>query len=319
MSASSLYPSTAEVATGLPVHTERDISTTKSEALQTLAGFGFPRGLAAEVLRSTECFPLRLWVVDNSGSMQSTDGSRLVSLPGGRTRIVSSTRWQELYDTLSSVADMSQALQARTEFLLLNPTTCGVPQWLSVGGGIQAVDELPISSLGQAVDSTSFREMMSRVSPAGGTPLTEAVMQVTNILEPIAPTLAARGQQAVVVLATDGLPNDQTTFVAALQALQRLPVWVVIRLCTNDDNVVEYWSDLDRSLEASLEVLDDEAGEAAEIAAAGQRWLTYGPPLHLRASLACRIASSTSSTSAAGPVAGQAGFRAHPRLRHAGT
>ena len=52
-----------------------------------------------------------------------------------------------------------------------------------------------------------------------------------------------------------------------------------MRLCTSDDNVVQYL-DLDKSLEHPLEVLDDEAGGAQEIRAVNP-WLTYGQPLHL--------------------------------------
>jgi len=243
---------------------------------ESLAGRGFPRGLTQELVKSAQIFPIRLLVVDNSGSMQTPDGARLVDM-GNRHSMVSCSRWQELSVTLASVGYMAHALGARTDFLLLNPPG-GACQYLSVGGDGASAPSIP--RLGPMVDDATLARSMQAVSPAGTTPLTEALQQVIGLLTPAVPELTSRGQQAVVILATDGLPNDPPSFLGALQQLQRLPVWLVVRLCTNDDNVVSYWNDLDNSLEAPLEVLDDEAGEAGEIAAKNP-WLTYGPQLHL--------------------------------------
>ena len=86
-------------------------------------------------------------------------------------------------------------------------------------------------------------------------------------------------QKAVVLVATDGLSSDGD-LVRALKPLERLPVWLVVKLCTDEDSVVESYNALDGALEVEMDVLDDFKSEAAEIHAAKNNWLNYGLPLH---------------------------------------
>jgi len=58
------------------------------------------------------------------------------------------------------------------------------------------------------------------------------------------------------VIATDGESTDGN-LADAMKPLEELPVWVVIRLCTDEDSVVEYWNNIDSQLELDMDVLDD--------------------------------------------------------------
>jgi len=234
---------------------------------------GYPTGLSK--LMGSSCsttFPIRFVIVDNSGSMATGDGTRYVG-NGSMLRKISSTRWDELRDEVSTLAGLATKLQARTDFLLLNPPPRQA-QFVSVGGSCDCV---PLQQ-GTIVGMPALSGAMA-TSPTGSTPLTEAVSRVAALVERSQARLVAHGQSAVVVIATDGLPNDKVSFLAALKRLSKLSVWVVVRLCTNQDEVVDYWSGLDRQLESPLEVLDDLHGESSEVFQYNS-WVTYGAPLH---------------------------------------
>jgi hypothetical protein len=42
---------------------------------------------------------------------------------------------------------------------------------------------------------------------------------------------------------------------AAMRELEGLPIWIVVRLCTDNDKTVQFWNGLDQDLEVPLEVL----------------------------------------------------------------
>jgi hypothetical protein len=112
----------------------------------------------------------------------------------------------------------------------------------------------------------------------GGTPLCSHITQVVDQLRVMEPVLRANAQKAVVIIVTDGEASDGDVM-QALRPLQDLPAWLVIRLCTNEAEVVRSWNLVETNLEVELDVLDDLVGEATEIHRFN-KWITYGEPLH---------------------------------------
>lgn len=114
--------------------------------------------------------------------------------------------------------------------------------------------------------------------PGGSTPLCHQVNEVVKQITAIAASLRASCKKAVLVIYTDGEASDGDV-AQALSPLNDLPVWVVIRLCTDAADTVKYWNDIDNQLELRMDVLDDPIGESKEIYKYNP-WLTYGTSLH---------------------------------------
>jgi hypothetical protein len=249
--------------------------------LDILMKQGFSEGLALSLRPNCDKFPIRFWVVDNSGSMNKPDGHRIVeTMKYNNIRVVDCTRWEEIRECVNFHAQISSLLHAPTVFRLLNdPGVRTGPQEFSVAQqGLESVEN----------DYHNVRSIMNKVRPAGFTPLKEHILLIRDSILSMEEALRKSDRKAVVVIATDGMPTDEQgisseyatdQFVNVMRSLEGLPVWIVIRLCTDDDEVVSFYNDLDEQLELSLEVLDDYIGEAKEVYEFNS-WLNYGLPIH---------------------------------------
>ena len=178
--------------------------------------------------------------------------------------MVPCSRWAELTQSLRFHAELAHYGSVPTEFRMLNR---GSPVQIGFASQFKA----PQTCL------DIFHQQLED-SPFGGTPLCRHIREITHDISLRAESLRQAGQLACVVIATDGEATDGN-LADAMRPLKNLPVWIVVRLCTNDEHVVKYWSEIDSELELSMDVLDDFQGEAMEIYKHNP-WLTYGEPLH---------------------------------------
>jgi hypothetical protein len=116
-------------------------SITRQERESYLKTTQLPAGIQEELLSSCEQFPLRIWIIDNSGSMNTEDGKRVVRA-GASESLVGCTRWEELGDTLKWHASVAAHLAAPTEFRLLNPAGGSGLQVLQCGVGPEPTSEI---------------------------------------------------------------------------------------------------------------------------------------------------------------------------------
>ena len=224
-------------AVPLPFLNENAISDAQ---ISMLLDQGFTRGLVESLLRSVHDFPLRIWVVDNSGSMQASDGHRLVPTKSKNdVRFVESTRWEEIKECVKYHIEMVALLRAPTSFRLLNHP-----------GYTVGSSQIDIAQTGEDMIRQEVMQgitIIDRTQPKGVTPLAPHIREISKVVQSLTPQLVSEGKRVAVVIATDGLPTDnqggynetvRRDFVDSLKELEGLPVWLVIRLCTDENDVV---------------------------------------------------------------------------------
>lgn len=251
------------------------------EQVKALKKQGFTEGLALSLSENKTNFPLRIWVLDNSGSMQNADGHRIIPTRNKNDlMIVGCTRWEEIKECAQYHIEMSALLEAPTSFRLLNNPGA------SVGPGQFDIAQMGTDHIHAEVSAAT--QIMTKARPSGVTPLTDHIIAIHETVQAISQTLKIEGKKVVIVIATDGLPTDaygnsskaaKDLFVKSLRRLEGLPVWLVVRLCTDEDSVVNFYNNLDDMLELSMDVLDDFVGEAEEVYE-HNKWLNYALPLH---------------------------------------
>jgi hypothetical protein len=291
LSCPSASVTVATATTKKPKKQKNNKSLIGNTATEALKDQGYTTGLIRSIARNSNDFPVRFWVVDNSGSMSSADGHRLYAEfsnnnnnnNNNTVKLLDCTRWAEIKDTVTYHARMAALLEAPTTFGLLNPAS-GCPQQFDVGMAMNnGTDNNNIEE-----DLSNLTNSIETISPMGATPLSDHVRDIRFRIESMRDELVANGQKAVVVLATDGVPTNRfgedsqhtrNDFKRALQSLEGLPLWLVIRLCTDDDEVVNFYNEIDSQLEFSLDVLDDFFAEAREVYE-HNKWLNYALPLH---------------------------------------
>jgi hypothetical protein len=249
--------------------TRKGPSTVHERELQKT--LGIPDGLMKTLLSNNDEFSKRIWIVDNSGSMGMADGHQLVSPKAD------CTRWNELEETVLLHAQLSSALQAPTEFRLLNGKDGYAAPSFRVGYGTMR------NSLKQA------QTVLSSTKPSGSTPLTENIANIRSEIVRMLPELKADGTKVAIVIVTDGcnynlknLGQEESEinqeFSEALGSLQGLPVSVVVRLCTDYGPLVDFYNELDERLDG-VDVIDDYHAEAKEVYQHNP-WLNYALIIH---------------------------------------
>lgn len=242
------------------------------DQLQFLQRQGFSSGMIRAFVALKKSSPVRIWILDNSTSMNVSDAHILRNRQNCNT-----TRWEELKECVAYHADFAVRFQLPSRYSLLN-NPGSVPQYFSIA---------QTGSLAQ--EQQVMNRLLSQVIPAGPTPLAAQLRILRDYIVSIAPELRAKNQTVPIIVATQGLPSNSrgetshetvVEFTNVLRSFEKpFPVWIVLRICSDDETAMMFYNSLDSQLNLDLDVLDDIYGEALEVFLRNP-WLTYSLALH---------------------------------------
>jgi len=228
-------------------------------------GLRLPKGFLTAILEAHKSIEARLWLLENSSSMKIHDSHRAkidaklehIEMEDGHSR------WTELSQTVDFHVKMAARCWIPTKFWLVNDPGPSVgPKRFGVAWG--TLD-------GVQAERKAAHDIMDRIRlDSDRNNLTIPLRKIEKRIREEAPRLMAANKVVAVVLCTQGRQTDEygnegsavmNEFVESLDSLSRLPVKIVIRLCTDDEKAMDFFNKIDGKLN-SVDVLDDYWGEA---------------------------------------------------------
>ena len=232
----------------------------------------WPTGFGKTILDSKDQVAFRFVIIDNSRSMLKKDGHRLTSDDAGKQEFEECSRWQEIISSMEVMINHAEMADTPTEIRLLNRS-----QPVIIGQKNESSWWNPIAQLGFGETITAARELLA-TEPVGLTPVCKQIREVSERLRGMEHELRASGKIALLIIATDGESTDGNV-ADMLKPLEGLPLQLIIRMCTDEKEISEYWHGISASVDIDIRVLDDVEAEAVEVVN-NNAWLTYGEPLH---------------------------------------
>ena len=225
------------------------------------------------------------YVIDNSTSMEISDGKTFIKQGDIVHKINLVTRWDEAVSKTVSIAEYNIKRGICAVYYLLNNKS---------NERVSDIDYVKIDP--NSNDHLSKLEILKNVilnhnNIRGATPLDK----ITNYFcDKMRENLEITSNNSICYnIITDGEPNNKIGFENSLKKFcKNYSVFLVINLCTEDDDIVEYYNDLDKQIGSEvsgLDVLDDLESEQKEVINAGNTFLTYSNELHI-----CRMAGCNS-------------------------
>ena len=229
-------------------------------ATTTQPDLGWPSGLNKIFIDSNEHIDLRFVIIDNSRSMLKRDSHMLM---GGRVddpQDVVCSRWEQVTSSILPLISLADTAEAPTEVRLLNKAE---PVMVGLGISEKSMEEITT---------------LLAIEPSGLTPLCKQLQGVIDTISDMQQQLRESGKKAWLLIITDGESTDGNV-AEMLKSLQGMPVQILIRMCTEEIEVCDYWENINASLDLDIRILNDviiEAQKCTEL----NPWLTYGEPLH---------------------------------------
>lgn len=224
---------------------------------KTLTQLRLPQGLLSAVMNAYEATDSRLWILDNSSSMVTKDAHLIGGTSDKIQKINSVSRWDELQECVTFHASMAGRVWMPTKCWLLNDPGSDMLQKFCVCWSTPEAVKGELADVKRAMKGATPNKMECSLS--------RQLKKLKKAVEKMEPRLRAEGKHTTIVIATQGCPTDREgntgrevlkEYEKTLASIAKLPVKIIVRLCTDDDRVLDMYNGFDNKLD-SVDCLDD--------------------------------------------------------------
>ena len=116
------------------------------------------------------------------------------------------------------------------------------------------------------------------IDPRGRSSIGKHLSHTIELLKDMDDELHATKKIAVLIIIT-GCESTDGNIAGILKGLEGLPIRIVIRVCSEENQIIDYWHSISAQLDLDVDIISHVKTEAM-VMIENNTWLTYAEPLH---------------------------------------